>query len=102
MRTEIYTRQPDGTTRLAEITELLRDAYGKPRYRREKPPGTVVEDRDATLAEAQALADDERMTRREEARVRAMAAIKANAGQTPWGQILKDLAVAQGWMEPES
>jgi hypothetical protein len=101
MRSETYTKQPDGTTLLAEITELVRDAYGKPRYRRENPPGTVVEDRDATPAEAQALADDERRTRREEARARAMAAIKAQSGQAPWGQILKDLAVAQGWIEPE-
>lgn len=101
MRTETYTKQPDGTTHLVEITELFRDAQGKAKYRRESPLGTVAEDRDATLAETQILGSDERMTRREKARQRAIAAIKANQTSSPWGRILYDLAVAQGWIEPE-
>lgn len=40
-------------------------------------------------------------TKRKEARVRAMQAIKDNATQSPWGRLLYDLAVAQGWIEPE-
>lgn len=96
MRTETYKQS---TGRLLEITELTRDAQLKAKYRRQNPPGTVVEDRDATAAEAQVLTEEERLTKREEARVRAMTAIKAQSGQSPWGMILKDLAIAQGWIE---
>jgi len=39
--------------------------------------------------------------KRQEAKERAIAAIKANAPASPWGKILKDLAVAQGLMEPD-
>lgn len=101
MRRETYIRQSNGTTALVEITELLRDAQSKARYHRENPPGTVVEDRDATPTEAQMLVENEHTTKREEARARAIAAIKTNATQTPWGKILYDLAIAQGLIEPE-
>ena len=39
--------------------------------------------------------------KREAARVRALADIKANAWLSPWGVILKNLVVAQGLVEPE-
>jgi len=39
--------------------------------------------------------------KRQEARERAIAAIKANAPASPWGKILKDLAVALCLMEPD-
>ena len=35
-----------------------------------------------------------------QAKKRAVAAIKANATRAPWGRILYDLAIAQGWIEP--
>jgi hypothetical protein len=39
--------------------------------------------------------------KRQEALDRAVQAILANAGTSPWGRILKDLAIAQGWVEPD-
>ena len=57
MRSETYEQ---GTGRLLEVTEVLRVA-GIARYRREKPPGIVVEDRAASLKEAQMLAEYERL-----------------------------------------
>jgi len=38
--------------------------------------------------------------KRNEARARAIQAIKGNAGASPWGQILNDMAIAEGWIEP--
>ena len=38
-------------------------------------------------------------TKREEARARAITAIKANKTGAPWGVILHDLALAQEWIE---
>ncbi|MDP3061719.1 MAG: hypothetical protein Q8O40_00700 [Chloroflexota bacterium] len=38
--------------------------------------------------------------KRQAARERAIASIKANKGQSPWGQALHDLAVAQGLIDP--
>ena len=99
MRTETYSRQSDGTTKLVEITELLQ-VEGVARYHRENPPGTVKEDRLADANERQVLADEEGKTKREVARARAVAAILANKSGAPWGAILYDLAVAQGLIEP--
>lgn len=93
MRQELYK-----DSRLQEVTEVLRVA-GVPRYRRESPPGMVVEDRIATPAEAQMLANEERGIKREEAKQRAIASIQANKDKTPWAAILHDLAVAQGLIE---
>lgn len=39
-------------------------------------------------------------TKRGEAHARAVTAIKNNASGAPWGKILNDMAVAQGWIEP--
>lgn len=39
--------------------------------------------------------------KRREAKERAVQAIKDNAGGAPWGKILNDMAIAQGWIEPE-
>ena len=38
--------------------------------------------------------------KRKEAHSRAIQAIKDNIGASPWGKILNDLAIAQGWIEP--
>ncbi len=38
--------------------------------------------------------------KRGEAQSRAIEAIKGNAGASPWGKILQDMAVALGWIEP--
>jgi len=61
-------------------------------------------DRDGNLLEDVVIPDDpETITanKRQEAKERAIAAIKANAPASPWGRILFDLAVAQGLMEPD-
>lgn len=38
--------------------------------------------------------------KRGEALARAVQAIKDNANALPWGKILNDMAIAQGWIEP--
>ena len=38
--------------------------------------------------------------KRQEAKARAVQAIKANAATLPWGKVLADIAIAQGWIEP--
>lgn len=47
------------------------------------------------------IAEREKAQKQQEVRERAIAAIKANKGGAPWGNILYDLAVAQGLIEPE-
>jgi len=65
---------------------------------------TRTYDQQGNLLEDVVIPDDpETITanKRQEARERAIVAIKANAPASPWGKILKDLAVAQGLMEPD-
>lgn len=57
--------------------------------------------RSATAEEEAVLRNTEALERRQAARVRAIAAIKANQGSSPWGSILYDLAVSQGLIEPD-
>ena len=70
MRSENYE---EGTGRLLEVVELTRPAAGPVRYTREDPPGTLVEDRDATGQEVAILEDDEIVERRSILRKRAQA-----------------------------
>ena len=42
----------------------------------------------------------EKREKRRQAKERAIAAIKANQ-DTPWGKLLYDLMIAEGWEEPE-
>lgn len=42
----------------------------------------------------------EKAQKQQEAFKRATDAIKANATAAPWGRILNDLAIGQGWIEP--
>lgn len=48
---------------------------------------------------AEEVAQQIKVQKRQKAKERAIAAIKANQTGAPWGQILYDLAVAQGWIE---
>ena len=57
--------------------------------------------RPANAEEIALLEGDEKITKVEQARGRAIAAIKDNKGTGPWGSILYDLAVGQGWIEAE-
>jgi len=57
--------------------------------------------RPATTEEEAQLILEEKETKRHEARAKAIADIKANRDNTPWGRILYDLALSQGWIEPE-
>ena len=58
LRREVYERQRDGSTLLVEVIILDRDG-GRPRFTRERPPGSVEEQRAATQREAAALVADE-------------------------------------------
>lgn len=68
-------------------------------------PFTPEEETARDIEEAEVLEREEQAAatevNREQARERAFAAIKANKGAAPWGAILYDLVVAQGWIEPE-
>ena len=57
--------------------------------------------RPATAEEAEIILDSENEIKRQNAKVRARASIEENKRTTPWGKILYDLAIAQGWIEPE-
>lgn len=46
------------------------------------------------------LAAEVKATKRRDAEASAEEAIKANR-DTPWGRVLHDLAVAQGWIDPD-
>lgn len=56
--------------------------------------------RDASTEEDTRLEVEERGANRQEAMERAKGAIKVNA-TSPWGRVLYDLAIAQGWIESE-
>ena len=58
LRRELYERQPDGSTAFAEVITLDRDG-GSPRFTRERPPGSVVEQRGTTTEETEELEADE-------------------------------------------
>ena len=53
-----------------------------------------------TVEDAQIWSQSQRVTKRSEARARAVQAIKDNDGASPWGKILNDMAIAEGWIEP--
>lgn len=55
--------------------------------------------RDATTEEEAKLAAEERQAKKQDAMNGAMQAIRSNVNQLPWGRILYDLAVGQGWIE---
>jgi len=38
--------------------------------------------------------------KREAAKARAIQAINDNAAASPWGKILNDMAIAEGWIQP--
>ena len=57
--------------------------------------------RPATEEEARLILDSENEIKRQNAKVRARASIEENKRTTPWGKILYDLAIVQGWIEPE-
>lgn len=50
---------------------------------------------------ADEMVAQDKAKKRAEAQTRAVQAIKDNASASPWGEILKDIAVSQGWIEPE-
>ena len=96
MRNTTYSKKPDGTMEVVqdiEITHVVGVA-------------TVIDhiigtSRPATIEETAPLLAQEKATKLEEAKARAITAIKANATASPWGKILYDLAVSQGLIEPE-
>lgn len=57
--------------------------------------------RPTNTKETELLLAEERGTKIQQARERAVIAIKTNTPNSPWGKILFDLAIAQGLVEPE-
>ena len=87
---EVYERQEDGSTALAEVRRVFRDAAGAPRCTVESPPGTVVEDRAASPDEASQLLAEERAQELADAMAR-LKGLDLGAIPSPYNQIIGDL-----------
>ena len=59
MPREIYQRQTEGSNILAELVILDRDDANNPRYTRERPPGSVAEQRACNEQETAELLEKE-------------------------------------------
>ena len=91
--TETYERQDDGSTALAEVRRVFRDAGNAPHCTVESPPGTVVEDRTADSYEEQQLLADEQAEQVADAMAR-LNSLDLGAIPSPYNQIIGDLLAA--------
>ena len=57
--------------------------------------------RPTTAEEEITILASENEAKLQDAKAKAVAAIKTNQGTTLWGKTLYDLAISQGWIEPE-
>jgi len=87
---EVYERQEDGSTALAEVRRVFRDAAGAPHCTVESPPGTVVEDRAANADEEAQLLAEERAQELSDAIAR-LQGLDLTAIPSPYNQIIGDL-----------
>lgn len=65
---------------ILEVQQIFRDALLLPRYKREFPPGTVVEDRPATGEEEEKLLINEDLEVRDQAKARLTGAVATLRG----------------------
>lgn len=86
---------PDGSS--AEVVRL----DGKLIYRRYDSINNFIDERPATEWETEMVASEERQAKIKQTKNQALAAIKSNKRNLPWGAILYNLAVAQGLIELE-
>ena len=87
---EVYERQEDGSTTVAEVRRIFRDAAGAPRCTVESPPGTVVEDRAASTEEESQLLAEDRAQELAEAMAR-LQNLDLGAIPSPYREIIGDL-----------
>ena len=92
---ETYERQDDGSTTLAHVRQVFRDASNDPHCTVESPPGTVVEDRAASPDEERQLLAEERAAVMAEAMAR-LGSLDLAAVPAPYNQIIGDLLTVAG------